>query len=182
MERLPRQTLNLIGISGATGLGSILVGNSKSSGASSEASELQKELGLPKPPQAQLDVKIKGLQAMPSGSLTQPKAEELAKLQESFKMNQSAIDALEAKIAKLNAAVSPAESYRGGHAWCKDIVSDSNGLSFHRFQAVLWTLILGIVFVTTVLTRMSMPEFETTLLTLMGISHVLYLGFKIPEK
>ena len=49
-------------------------------------------------------------------------------------------------------------------------------------QNLLWTLVLSAVFVRSVLTRLAMPEFDDTLLALMGISSGAYLGFKLPEK
>jgi hypothetical protein len=55
-------------------------------------------------------------------------------------------------------------------------------IAFHRFQIVVWTLILGVVFVSEVLTKLAMPVFDTTLLTLMGISSGTYLGFKVSAK
>ena len=64
----------------------------------------------------------------------------------------------------------------------QDICDDGNGLSFHRLQVVIWTAVLGVVFVGSVSRTMSMPEFSDTLLTLLGISNGTYLGFKIPEK
>lgn len=74
---------------------------------------------------------------------------------------------------------SPTEST--GSYW-KDICNDGNGLSFHRLQVVIWTLVLGTIFVVSVVQLMSMPEFAGSLLILMGVSNVTYLGFKIPEK
>ena len=66
--------------------------------------------------------------------------------------------------------------------FASDIVSDGWGVSLHRFQLVLWTLILSVVFVVEVTSELKMKEFDTTLLTLMGISSGLYVGFKFPEK
>jgi hypothetical protein len=64
-----------------------------------------------------------------------------------------------------------------------DILTDQgNGISFHRFQMFVWTLILGILFIYQVWFRLSMPEFDVTLLALLGISSGTYLGFKFPEK
>jgi hypothetical protein len=63
-----------------------------------------------------------------------------------------------------------------------DILSDDNGVSFHRFQMFVWTIVLGIFFVISALGTLAMPDFSTTLLGLMGISAGTYLGFKIPEK
>ncbi len=58
----------------------------------------------------------------------------------------------------------------------------SNGLGFHRFQVLLWTLIFGGAFLKSVCTSRSMPEFDPSLLILMAISNGTYLGFKIPKK
>jgi hypothetical protein len=64
-----------------------------------------------------------------------------------------------------------------------DILSDDvDGISIHRFQMFAWTLILGIIFVSSVYKELAMPEFNATLLGLMGISSGTYLGFKFPEK
>ena len=55
-------------------------------------------------------------------------------------------------------------------------------ITFHRFQIVVLTLILGTVFVSEVLTKLAMPAFDPTLLVLMGISSGTYLGFKVSAK
>lgn len=62
-----------------------------------------------------------------------------------------------------------------------DILSDAHGVNFHRFQMVIWTVVLGLVFIHEVLSRLAMPEFSTTLLTLMGISNGTYLIGKTSE-
>ena len=49
-----------------------------------------------------------------------------------------------------------------------DLVSDHRGVSFHRFQIAVWTLVLGIIFVLEVIDNLKMPEFSDTLLALMG--------------
>ena len=68
----------------------------------------------------------------------------------------------------------------------KDLLSEEEGegrvITFHRFQIVGWTLILGVVFVSEVLSKLSMPVFDATLLTLMGISSGTYLGFRASAK
>jgi hypothetical protein len=65
----------------------------------------------------------------------------------------------------------------------KDILSDAgDGISIHRFQMFAWTLILGLIFIGSVYDGLAMPEFNATLLGLMGISSGTYLGFKVPEK
>ena len=70
--------------------------------------------------------------------------------------------------------------------WILDLLSEENDMakpqimSFHRFQIIVWTLVLGIVFCSEVLTKLGMPNFDSTLLILMGISSGTYLGFKFP--
>jgi hypothetical protein len=55
-------------------------------------------------------------------------------------------------------------------------------LGLHRLQLIIWTFILTIVFIVSVYSRLSMPEFSPTLLALQGIVSGTYLGFKFPEK
>jgi hypothetical protein len=64
----------------------------------------------------------------------------------------------------------------------RDVLDDGGGISFHRFQMFVWTLVLGIIFVSSVYIHLAMPEFSATMLGLMGISSGTYLGFKFPEK
>ena len=58
---------------------------------------------------------------------------------------------------------------------------EANGISFHRFQMAAWTIVLGIIFVKGVYENLAMPEFNTTLMGLLGLSAGTYLGLKIPE-
>jgi hypothetical protein len=63
-----------------------------------------------------------------------------------------------------------------------DLLSDAAGqIVFYRFQTLIWTLALGLVFIKSVYSGLRMPEFSTNELTLMGISAGTYVGFKIPE-
>ncbi len=68
------------------------------------------------------------------------------------------------------------------NGFLNDILHDAHGPTFHRFQMVIWTLVLGILFIISVWSRLSMPEFGGTMLGLLGVSSGTYLGFKLPEK
>lgn len=92
-------------------------------------------------------------------------------------IEEERLDAVEKEINALSEKIQPAES----REFWRDICDDGNGVSFHRLQVVIWTIVLGAVFIRSVADVMSMPEFSETLLTLMGISSGTYLGFKIPE-
>jgi hypothetical protein len=60
-----------------------------------------------------------------------------------------------------------------------DLLSDGTGPSFHRYQMVLFTVIFAVIFIVKAATNLTMPEFDNTLLGLMGISNGTYLGFKM---
>jgi len=62
-----------------------------------------------------------------------------------------------------------------------DVLTDADGISLHRFQMFVWTLVLGVIFIKEVYCNLAMPEFNATLLALMGISSGTFLGFMISE-
>ena len=70
---------------------------------------------------------------------------------------------------------------KAGTGFFIDIFSDDSGVAFHRFQMSVWTVALGVIFVIRVLRNLEMPQFETSILGLMGISSGTYLGMKLPE-
>jgi hypothetical protein len=76
------------------------------------------------------------------------------------------------KLAKLNGQ---------SQGWLKDVLSDADGIDFHRFQMLAWTFVLGIIFVINVWQGLAMPDFNATLLGLLGLSAGTYVGLKIPE-
>jgi hypothetical protein len=63
-----------------------------------------------------------------------------------------------------------------------DLITDKDGPALHRLQVVGWTVALGLVFLIGVYRDLSMPEFSATLLALMAVSGASYVGFKFPEK
>ena len=65
-----------------------------------------------------------------------------------------------------------------------DIISDEQGVSIHRLQNVLWTLIVGGIYIAYVSGHTTLPDdtiLTTNLLSLMGISTAAYLGLKLNE-
>ena len=61
----------------------------------------------------------------------------------------------------------------------QDILTDEDGVNIHRFQILVWTIVLGIIFAMSVVNDLVMPEFSATLLGLMGISSATFLVPKI---
>jgi hypothetical protein len=96
--------------------------------------------------------------------------------------DQVAFQTLSAKNAERREKLSQLHKMSNeSEQFLQDILSDTNGVNFHRFQMMAWTVVLGIIFVGHVYKELAMPEFSQTLLSLMGISAGTYLGLKIPE-
>ncbi|WP_286744713.1 hypothetical protein [Roseivirga sp. UBA1976] len=61
------------------------------------------------------------------------------------------------------------------------ILSDENGINIQRFQSVVFTFFIGIFFVFEVITKFEMPDLDSGILGLMGISSATYAGLKTNE-
>jgi hypothetical protein len=162
MDIITPSTLILIGISGTTALSAVVIGNSKGQDLVNATATLIGE-------RTTLNVEIAAITA-------------------ALPVNEAILAVLpekQARLAVVNAAIATntvtlTKSLSEG--FVSDILSDDNGVSFHRLQMLVWTIVLGILFIYWVWTRLSMPEFSATLLALQGITSGTYLGFKMPEK
>ncbi len=151
--------LGLLGISATTGLAAVFVDKQKNAATDTLAAE-----------RTALTARVKDLT---STQVTQGSAAEAELLQKKNRLAQ-----VEALLAQSPSDTLPATS----KGFFTDILSDGENVSFHRFQMVAWTIVLGVIFVWSVYRNMTMPEFDASLLTLMGISSGTYVGFKFPEK
>lgn len=73
-----------------------------------------------------------------------------------------------------NTAKAPSQGF-----W-KDICGGGD-IEIHRIQIIAWTVVLAFVFVVRIFTKLSIPDFNPTLLGLLGMSAGTYVGFKFPE-
>jgi hypothetical protein len=67
-------------------------------------------------------------------------------------------------------------------SFIQDLVNDENGPALHRWQSLIWTILLASYALVEVYVLLTTPQFDSNLLALMGISGLTYVGFKIPEK
>jgi hypothetical protein len=159
--------LMLLGIGGGTVLGSAVIDSSK---ATPEQQQAKKEAAdEAKETYEQLTTaiaKTQAAQAIPAQAAQIPKS--IATLP----AQREAAAAAKAKWGKLSGQ----SSY-----FITDILSDANGVNFHRFQMAVWTLVLSIIFIKDVYLTLAMPTFNATLMGLLGLSAGTYLGLKIPE-
>jgi hypothetical protein len=153
-------TLALIGIGAATGLGAISITNNKAEGTIKKIQSLQAQ---------QAD--LRQATALLTASLP------AAGVQEKILYNDFLDGQLSSNINNLIDGLKA-----GKDSFFNDILTDENGVSFHRLQMVTFTAVLGFVFLYTAWATLTMPDFPPTLLTLQGLTAGTYLGFKIPEK
>ncbi len=176
LDTITPSLLGLMGISAGTALGEALIDSGKDRASSSELQGLTAE-------KQGLETSIPELQSQLSAinakaTLTPDDTANRDSLNKQLQDGRT-------RLAQLNQqlqAISPASTEGNSQGLLRDILRDGSGYSFHRFQIFAWTIVLGIIFVSSVYNNLSMPEFSTTLLGLMGISSGTYIGFKFPEK
>jgi hypothetical protein len=100
-----------------------------------------------------------------------------ALLQQQLQAAQDRLSVVNAQLAK-----TPNPEVAASEGFIKDILTDVNGISFHRLQILGWMLVFWFMFVSALFTKLTMTGFDTTQLALMGISGSTYLGFKLTEK
>ena len=161
---MPIEVLALIGISTSTALGAVAIDAGRRTKVSSHREAANNRRTV-------LEQIVKALEAkVTSGKAT---GEETTELRNST----AEIASVDGTIATLTKSLAPAAS----KGFWRDLVQDADGVSLHRFQIIVWTGVLGVVFVWTVFATLAMPVFSTTLLALQGMSGATYIGFKFPE-
>jgi hypothetical protein len=176
LDTITSSLLGLMGISAGTALGEALIDSGKSDSSDSQLGALvaQKQA---------LEQSIPDLQVQ----LTTVSAKEAPTLEDTTSrdsLNKQLHDSRTrlAQITQQIETLTPPESRAVSAGFLRDILADSTGYSFHRFQIFAWTIILGIIFVSDVYNSLNMPDFSPTLLGLMGLSSGTYIGFKFPEQ
>jgi hypothetical protein len=165
--------LTLLGITAGTALGAKIIDSSRetaTSGAPNDAA-LQAEIQTALDKKRALETAITAAQAAVAASSTPATLAALEAARGDYRVF------LTETRRKFPTLIAPASQ-----GLLIDILSDGTGVSFHRFQMVAWASILGLIFAIELLARLAMPDFDTNLLALLGISTGTYLGLKIPEK
>ena len=175
------QALILMGIGTGTALGAAMIEASKTDTSNQDLSGLRPERARVAALVTELAAKGDALKNKIQSAGTAATAEDQTALRETsiaLQENKAKLDEVDRSIADAEGRLSKPVSE---NFW-KDILTDANGITLHRFQIVIWTVVLGVLFVYGVYRELAMPQFSATLLALMGISSGTYLGFKIPER
>lgn len=175
LDTITPSLLGLMGISAGTALGEALIDSGKDTARDGQLQDLTAEKQSIEQSIPQLQAQLASANANPATPADTTNRDSLNK---QVQDNQTRLAQINLQIPSLT----PTASAGVSKGFIPDILSDSNGYSFHRFQIFAWTIVLGIIFVSSVYNNLTMPEFSTTLLGLMGISSGTYIGFKFPEK
>jgi hypothetical protein len=165
-DTIPVSLLGLVGISATTALAAVAVSNRGSDQTSARKKLLDDELVAITAATTEIDTQ-----------LTDPT---LTNIYPTLKAKKAEMEMRRQNIYLERASlttISPSIN------WWRDLITDDNGaFGLDRVQIFVWTLVLGLIFLYSVLWDLSMPEFNNTLLALMGISSGTYIGFKLPSK
>jgi hypothetical protein len=199
--------LTLMGIAAGTGLGAIMA-NTTNTGPVEDADKRLRDAGFSSRRDIEslvqdLDQKAKLLQEKHQQLQTYPNT--AAQLQRSGKPADpnlnNRIQQLPTEITELNAEIKKVQDRKAIYdaatanyisatynretneyeyrKFFMDLITDRDGGTvLYRVQILAWTVVLGLVFLAGVYRDVSMPDFNTTLLTLMAISGGSYIGFK----
>ena len=176
LDTITASLLALMGISGGTALGEAIIDSGKDETQTSQLQSFTSEKQSLEQSIPELQAQIDTLNA--KATLTPEDTSNRDSLNKQLQDSR-------ARLAQLNQqiqALEPVAARNASRGFLRDILSDASGYSFHRFQIFAWTIVLGIIFVSSVYNGLNMPEFSATLLGLMGLSSGTYLGFKFPEQ
>ena len=175
LDTITSSLLALMGISAGTALGEALIDNGKDTAVTNQLQDLtaQKQALEQGITQTQSD-----LDAIDPAAATATDQSNRELLNRQMTDSRTRLNQIDQQLRTLDSQSSPTTS----QGFLRDLLSDGSGYSFHRFQIFAWTIVLGIIFVSSVYNNLTMPEFSTTLLGLMGLSAGTYIGFKFPEQ
>lgn len=175
LDTITTSLLALMGISAGTALGEAMIDTGKDTAKTNQLQDLTAEKQALEQNVVQTQSQVDTITAASSTATDQINLDALNK---QLLDSRTRIGQIDQQVRALTSQASATSS----SGFLRDILSDSSGYSFHRFQIFAWTIVLGIIFVSSVYNNLTMPEFSATLLGLMGLSAGTYIGFKFPEQ
>jgi hypothetical protein len=176
LDTITASLLALMGISAGTALSEAMIDNGKDTATANQAQDLTAEKQALEQSIPQTQAQLDAANESASTALTEQTNREA--LNRQLTDSRTRLGQIDQQLQTLSSQQPNMVS--GG--FLRDILTDASGYSFHRFQIFAWTIVLGIMFVSSVYNSLTMPEFSTTLLGLMGLSAGTYIGFKFPEQ
>lgn len=176
-DTIPPSLLGLLGISAATALAAVAI-TTRSAGVGGRRKLLDAEIASLDEALQRIAIDIDDAARRAADPAASALSATAAALQSALETKRAGLDALRARLVTERAGLTAIVPSRG---FWNDLVTDDRGaVSLDRFQIVAWSLVLGGVFLGSVIWGLTMPELNATLLALMGISSGTYIGFKLP--
>ena len=175
LDTITSSLLALMGISAGTALGEALIDNGKDTTKTNQIQDLRAQKAAVEQAVTDVQAQVDALNA--SGAATVTDQANRDAMTRQLVEGRTRLGQIDQQLAAVAEDAAPNVSA----GFLRDILSDGSGYSFHRFQIFAWTIVLGIIFVSSVYNNLTMPEFSPTLLGLMGLSAGTYIGFKFPE-
>jgi hypothetical protein len=176
LDTITTSLLALMCISAGTALGEALIDNGKDTSQTNQVQDLRAQRVAVEQAVTDVQAQLDALNA--SGAATVTDQANRDAMTRQLVEGRTRLGQIDQQLATLSADAPPNVSA----GFLRDILSDGSGYSFHRFQIFAWTIVLGIIFISSVYNNLTMPEFSPTLLGLMGLSAGTYIGFKFPEQ
>ena len=176
LDTITASLLALMGISAGTALGEAMIDDGKDTAQTNQARDLTAEKNALEQSITETQTQLDAANQMASSQVTDQSNRDA--LNRQLTDSRTRLGQIDQQLRMLSSQQPPTVS----SGFLRDILTDSTGYSFHRFQIFAWTIILGIIFISSVYNSLSMPDFSTTLLGLMGLSAGTYIGFKFPEQ
>lgn len=168
MSPIPQGTLILMGIGAGTAVGAAAIDLNKRTASTTDQTNLTAEKDSAAKQTQDLQAKISSVAA---GDASLPV------LQQQLADAQKRLASATTQLSQV-----PSTQALASKGFFTDVLSDENGISFHRLQVFGWTLVFWSVFIILLFNRVTMADFDATQLALLGISGSTYLGFKLQEK
>ena len=176
LDTITASLLALMGISAGTALGEAMIDNGKDTTKTNQVQDLTAEKQALEQSITETEPQLEAANEAASTALTDQSNRDA--LNRQLTDSRTRLGQIDQQLRTLSSQQSATVS----SGFLRDILTDASGYSFHRFQIFAWTIVLGIIFVSSVYNSLTMPEFSTTLLGLMGLSAGTYIGFKFPEQ
>jgi hypothetical protein len=178
-DTIPPSLLALMGISAATALAAVVI-SMRSAGGGDLRKLIDAEIASVDEALKQIAADLDETARRAADPATAGSSAAAAGLRSSLEKRQADLEARRASLVLERTELMTSAPSAG---FWNDLVRDDRGtVSLDRFQIVAWSVALGCLFLGSVIWELTMPEFSTTLLALMGISSGTYIGFKLPAK